>query len=77
VTWVSARAGGAAAGLILTVRTGSQTGKAKQMTPARMPNSVLRTREHPAPSEVERLMDAARLELVDLRWDQVEFGSGA
>jgi type 1 fimbriae regulatory protein FimB/type 1 fimbriae regulatory protein FimE len=63
--------------------------------PARPPNAALRTREHLAESEVERLIDSARKnrhghrdstmvlvayrhglrvsELVDLRWEQVDF----
>jgi integrase len=71
----------------------------RTVTPRRLPNASLRTREHLTASEVERLMDAARknrwghrdatmilvayrhglrpAELVDLRWDQIEFASGA
>jgi integrase len=71
----------------------------RTVTPTRLPNAALRTREHLTEAEVERLMDAARqnrwghrdatmllvayrhgfrpAELVDLRWDQVEFASGA
>jgi type 1 fimbriae regulatory protein FimB/type 1 fimbriae regulatory protein FimE len=71
----------------------------RTVTPTRLPNADLRTREHLTEAEVQRLMDAARknrwghrdatmvlvayrhgfrpAELVDLRWDQVEFASGA
>jgi site-specific recombinase XerD len=71
----------------------------RTVTPRRLPNSDLRTREYLTEAEVERLMVAAKRnrwghrdstmvlvayrhglrasELVDLRWDQVEFGSGA
>ena len=71
----------------------------RTVTPTRLPNADLRTREHLTEAEVERLMAAARknrwghrdatmiltayrhgfraAELVDLRWDQVEFASGA
>ncbi len=71
----------------------------RTVTPRRLPNADLRTREHLTEAEVERLMAAARknrwghrdasmiltayrhgfraAELVDLRWDQVEFVSGA
>jgi site-specific recombinase XerD len=67
----------------------------RTVTPKRLPNKVLRTREHLTEAEVERLMKAASgnryghrdatmvlvayrhglrvSELVDLRWDQVEF----
>jgi len=67
----------------------------RTVTPTRLPNAALRTREHLTEAEVERLMDAARknrwgsrdatmvrvayrhglrpAELVDLRWDQVDF----
>ena len=69
------------------------------VTPMRLPNADLRTREYLTEAEVERLMTAARknrwghrdatmvlvayrhgfrpAELVDLRWDQIEFASGA
>lgn len=65
------------------------------VTPNRLPNAELRTREYLTQAEVEKLMDAAKKnrwghrdaimllvayrhglrasELVDLRWDQVEF----
>ena len=71
----------------------------RTVTPIRLPNADLRTREYLTEAEVERLMDAARknrwghrdatmilvayrhgfrpAELVDLRWDQIEFASGA
>ena len=71
----------------------------RTVTPTRLRNVDLRTREHLTEAEVQRLMDAARknrwghrdatmilvafrhgfrpAELVDLRWDQVEFASGA
>lgn len=71
----------------------------RTVTPKRLPNADLRTREHLTEAEIERLMAAARknrwghrdatmilvayrhgfraAELVDLRWDQVEFASGA
>ena len=67
----------------------------RTVTPKRLPNADLRTREHLTEAEVERLMGAARKnrwghrdatmtlvayrhglrasELVDLRWDQVDF----
>jgi integrase len=67
----------------------------RTVTPTRLPNTHLRTREHLTEAEVERLMDAAKknrwghrdatmilvayrhgfrpAELVDLRWDQVDF----
>ena len=69
----------------------------RTVTPRRLPNADLRTREHLTEAEVERLMGAARKnrwghrdatmvlvayrhglrasELVDLRWDQVDFRS--
>jgi site-specific recombinase XerD len=68
-------------------------------TPRRRPNAELRTREHLTAQEVERLIEAAKVnrhghrdatmiliafrhglrasELVDLRWDQVDFNSAA
>ena len=71
----------------------------RTVTPKRLPNADLRTREHLTEAEVDRLMGAARknrwghrdatmiltayrhgcrpAELVDLRWDQIEFASGA
>ena len=71
----------------------------RTVTPKRVPNGHLRTREYLTEAEVERLMAAARknrwghrdatmilvayrhgfrpAELVDLRWDQIEFASGA
>jgi hypothetical protein len=71
----------------------------RTVTPKRLPNADLRTREHLTEAEVERLMNAARknrwghrdatmilvayrhglrpAELVDLRWDQIEFAAGA
>jgi type 1 fimbriae regulatory protein FimB/type 1 fimbriae regulatory protein FimE len=67
----------------------------RTVTPKRVPNADLRTREYLTEAEVERLMEAAKgnrwghrdatmifvgfrhglrvSELVDLRWDQVEF----
>ena len=67
----------------------------RTVTPRRLPNGKLRTREYLTEAEVERLMEAAKgnryghrdaalvlvayrhglraSELVDLRWDQVEF----
>jgi type 1 fimbriae regulatory protein FimB/type 1 fimbriae regulatory protein FimE len=70
----------------------------RTVTPERLPNSTLRTREYLTAAEVERLATAAKrnrwghrdatmilvayrhgfraAELVDLRWDQVEFASG-
>jgi integrase len=67
----------------------------RTVTPKRLPNAELRTREYLTEGEVERLLDAAKdnrwghrdgtmilvayrhglraAELVDLRWDQVEF----
>jgi len=67
----------------------------RTVTPGRLPNKDLRTREHLTEAEVERLMKAAQRnrhgrrdatmilvayrhglrasELVDLRWDQVDF----
>ena len=69
----------------------------RTVTPKRLPNAELRTREYLTEAEVERLMDAAKdnryghrdatmilvayrhglrvSELVDLRWDQIEFAS--
>jgi type 1 fimbriae regulatory protein FimB/type 1 fimbriae regulatory protein FimE len=71
----------------------------RTVTPTRLPNSKLRTREHLTETEVERLMEAAKgnrwgqrdatmillgyrhgmraSELVDLRWDQVDFATAA
>jgi site-specific recombinase XerD len=71
----------------------------RTVTPKRLPNGDLRTREYLTEAEVERLMTAARknrwghrdatmilvayrhgfrpAEVVDLRWDQLEFASGA
>ncbi len=71
----------------------------RTVTPRRLPNKDLRTREHLTEAEVERLMKAAQRnryghrdatmvlvayrhglrvsELVDLRWDQVDFKTGA
>ena len=71
----------------------------RTVTPTRLPNADLRTREYLTEAEVERLMNAAKrnrwghrdatmilvayrhgfrpAELVDLRWDQIEFASGA
>jgi type 1 fimbriae regulatory protein FimB/type 1 fimbriae regulatory protein FimE len=71
----------------------------RTVTPKRLPNEDLRTREYLTEAEVERLMTAARKnrwrhrdatmllvayrhglrvsELVDLRWDQIEFASGS
>jgi integrase len=70
----------------------------KRTIPRRRPNKELRTREHLTPTEVERLIAAAKgnreghrdatmillayrhglraAELVDLRWDQVDFQHG-
>ncbi len=67
----------------------------RTVTPRRLPNAKLRTREYLTPNEVEALMEAAKgnrygqrdagmvlvayrhglraSELVELRWDQVEF----
>ncbi len=67
----------------------------RTVTPKRLPNADLRTREHPTEAEMERLLRAAKenrwgnrdatmllvayrhglraSELVDLRWDQVDF----
>ena len=67
----------------------------RTVTPKRLPNTALRTREHLTEAEVEKLMAAAKgnrwghrdatmilvayrhglraSELVDLRWDQVDF----
>ncbi len=69
----------------------------RTVTPKRVPNADLRTREYLTEAEVERLMEAAKgnrwghrdaaiilvayrhglraSELVDLRWDQVDFGT--
>ena len=69
----------------------------RTVTPKRLPNADLRTREYLTEAEVERLMNAAKgnrwghrdatmilvayrhglraSELVDLRWDQVDFGT--
>ena len=69
----------------------------RTVTPRRPKNSDLRTREHLTPSEVDKLIEAARsnryghrdatmilvayrhglrvAELVDLRWDQVDFNA--
>ena len=69
----------------------------RTVTPKRVPNADLRTREYLTEAEVERLMEAAKgnrwghrdatmilvayrhglrvSELVDLRWDQVEFAT--
>jgi type 1 fimbriae regulatory protein FimB/type 1 fimbriae regulatory protein FimE len=64
----------------------------RTVMPQRRANAELRTREHLTEAEVEQLLDAARkngwghreyrhgfraTELVDLRWDQIEFASGA
>ena len=71
----------------------------RTVTPTRLPNNKLRTREWLTQHEVERLMKAAKAnrwghrdstmilvayrhglraaELVDLRWDQVDFRSGS
>jgi len=71
----------------------------RTVTPKRLPNADLRTREYLTEAEVERLMAAARKnrwghrdatmilvayrhglrvsELIDLRWDQVEFRTGS
>jgi integrase len=71
----------------------------RTVTPKRLPNADLRTREHLTETEVEQLLSAARknrcghrdatmilvayrhglrpAELVDLRWDQIEFAAGA
>ena len=73
----------------------SPTTVKRTVTPKRLPNADLRTREHLTEAEVDRLMSAARKnrwghrdasmvlvaylhglrasELVDLRWDQVDF----
>jgi integrase len=71
----------------------------RTVTPKRLPNGDLRTREYLTEAEVERLMTAAKKnrwgqrdatmllvayrhglrssELVDLRWDQVDFRTGS
>src|SRR5215472_11973781 len=71
----------------------------RTVTPTRLPNADLRTREYLTEAEVERLMAAARKnrwgdrdatmilvayrhglrasEVVDLRWDQVDFRTAA
>ena len=71
------------------------TAKNRTVTPKRLPNAELRTREHLTPHEIERLTKASHknrwghrnstmilvayrhglraAELVDLRWDQVDF----
>ena len=71
----------------------------RTVTPKRLPNGKLRTREYLTEAEVERLMAAAKgnrwghrdaamvlvayrhglrsSELVDLRWDQIEFATAA
>src|SRR5215469_18872739 len=71
----------------------------RTVTPTRLPNADLRTREYLTEAEVERLMAAARKnrwghrdtimilvayrhglrvsELIDLRWDQVDFRTGS
>src|ERR1700728_5194246 len=73
----------------------SPTTEKRTVTPLRLKNADLRTREYLTEPEVERLMDAARqnrhghrdatmilvafrhglraVELVDLRWDQVDY----
>jgi integrase len=70
----------------------------RTVTPRRLPNAELRTREHLTEAEVERLIGAAKknrwghrdatmilvayrhglraAELVDLRWDQLDFRTG-
>ena len=70
----------------------------RTVTPKRLPNSKLRTREYLTEAEVERVMNVARKnrwghrdatmvlvayrhglrvsELVDMRWEQIEFASG-
>ena len=74
------------------------TTKKRTVTPTRLPNAELRTREYLTDSEVQRLMKAAGSnrwghrdatmilvayrhglrvsELVDLRWDQIDFNHG-
>jgi len=74
------------------------TTKKRTVTPTRLPNAELRTREYLTDSEVNRLMKAAGgnrwghrdatmilvayrhglrvSELVDLRWDQIDFNHG-
>jgi len=71
----------------------------RTVTPKRLPNATLRTREYLTEAEVQRLMTAAKVnrwghrdatmvlvsyrhglraaELVDLRWEQVDFASAA
>jgi len=71
------------------------TAEKRTVTPTRLPNKALRTREHLTEAEVEKLMTAAKgnrwghrdatmilvayrhglraSELVDLRWEQVDF----
>jgi integrase len=75
------------------------TTKKSTVTPKRLPNKDLRTREHLTPHEIERLLKASHknrwghrdstmilvayrhglraAELVDLRWDQVDFRGGS
>jgi integrase len=72
--------------------------KNRTVTPRRLPNKDLRTREHLTEKEVEKLIEAAKrnrwgsrdsamvlvayrhglraAELVDLRWDQIDFTTG-
>src|ERR1700691_1391041 len=77
------------------LRLVSPTTVKRTVTPRRLPNAQLRTREYLTPAEVEELMEAAKCnrhghrdatmvlvayrhglrasELVDLRWEQVDF----
>jgi len=77
------------------LRLVSPTTVKRTVTPRRLPNAKLRTREYLTPAEVEELMEAAKAnryghrdatmvlvayrhglrasELVDLRWEQVDF----
>jgi type 1 fimbriae regulatory protein FimB/type 1 fimbriae regulatory protein FimE len=79
------------------LRVVSPTTENRTVTPLRVPNKDLRTREYLTEAEVERLIEAAKgnrhghrdatmilisyrhglraAELVDLRWDQVDFRS--
>jgi integrase len=80
------------------LRLVAPTSEKRTVTPLRLPNRQLRTREHLTEAEVEKLIkavgdnrnghrDATMIlvafrhglrasELVDLRWDQVDFGGG-
>ncbi len=82
-------------GLCTPLRLVTPAAVNRTVTPRRLPNADLRTREHLTEAEVERLMETAKRnrwahrygtmvlvayrhglrasELVDLRWDQVDF----